>query len=99
MTYKKMYRISRGSQGGYYDYDCQQMCGLYRTLDDAREQIPDSWVQDEVTDADRGGEAYYMPETTEDEMDGYGVLVTIMVEMVEEEDLEDDGEMAHLVRD
>ena len=89
MTYQKMYRINRGSQGGYYDYACQQMCGLYDSLDDAREQIPDSWVRDEATDADRDGEAYYMPGTTEDDMDGYGCLVIIMIEMVECADPED----------
>lgn len=86
MTYQKMYRITRGSQGGYYDHACQQMCGLYRTLDAAREQIPDDWVRDDETDAERDGEAYYMPGTIVDDMDGYGHLVVIMMEPVDLED-------------
>ena len=96
---RKMYRITRGSQGGYYDYACQQMCGLYQTLDSAREQIPDDWVRDDETDVDRDGEAYYRPETSEDEFDGYGVLVVISAEIVDDADLENGGELAHLVRD
>lgn len=89
MRYQTKYRISRGSMGGYYDYACQQMCGLYDSLDEAREQIPDNWVRDEETDADQDGEAYYMPGTTEDEFDGYHHLVVIMREQVECYDRED----------
>lgn len=85
MTQEK-YRISRGSSGGYYDYACQQMCGLYDSLEEAREQIPDDWVRDDQTDADLDGEAYYQPGTTDDEMDGYGALVIVVRELIDDDD-------------
>jgi len=90
MTYKQMYRISRGTAGGYYNYVCQQMCGLYDSLDAAREQLPDDWVRDRETDAEKGGEAYYMPGTDEDAFDGYDVLVMIRMEMVPVDDMDED---------
>lgn len=78
MTTKK-YEITRLSRGGIADNIISQIVGVYDSLDEAREQIPDDWVMDYYTDADLNGEVYYPAGTTEDEMDGYGGLVSIHV--------------------
>ena len=78
MTTKK-YIITGLSQGGIEDNIISQIVGIYDSLDEAREQIPDDWVMDHDTDADQNGEVYYPAGTTEDEMDGYGGLVNIHV--------------------
>ena len=76
MTAKK-YEIRRTNHIKRFDNIISQIIGEYDSLDDAREEIPNDWVVDSDTDADRDGEAYYAPGTTEDEMDGYICLVVI----------------------
>lgn len=78
MTTKK-YEITGLSQGGIADNIISQIVGIYDSLDDAREQIPDDWVMDYDTDADQNGEVYYPAGTSDEEMDGYGGLVNIHV--------------------
>ena len=72
------YAITKGPESGYYDNIVASILGVYDTYDEAREQIPAGWVADPDADADQGGELYYAPGTTEDEMDGYGNLVSIV---------------------
>ena len=78
MTTKK-YEITGLSQGGIADNIISQIVGIYDSLDEAREQIPDDWVMDYDTDADQNGEVYYPAGTTEGTMDGYDSMVNIHV--------------------